>query len=458
MTGYAEALHALEALQVFGIRLGLDNVRAYCAAAGHPERRYASFHVAGTNGKGTTAACLAAIGTRHGFRTGLYTSPHVVDLRERIVVDGRPIEGGDLVAAWDRIAPFVTAREMTFFEAVTLIAFEHFAAEQVELAVLEVGMGGRLDATNVVTPRAAIVTNVARDHERHLGVDRPAIAREKGGIFKPGVPALVGEPGPPEVRAVLSAAASAGGARARFLPDEVAWSVRRLERAETVFDYDSRASSPLGGQRVAGALRAEAIGLPLMGAHFAGDAALALWAWEVAGPAPPDPHRLRAALSGVAPAGRTEWRHVDGVQYLFDVAHNPAAAGRLSAALGATGCGRSAIVAGILADKEWPAMLDRLEPAAARVWLCGVETASADRRLGSREAAPLLAARPWVVWADSVAEGLAAARAAVAVGEAEQVVVTGSFHTVGEALLALGLATPGEPYMRGSRHPAVAAR
>ena len=444
LSSYAAALEALEALAVFGIRLGLENVRAYCASAAHPERRYPSFHVAGTNGKGTTAACLAALATRHGLRTGLYTSPHLVDLRERIRVDGRPADPDDVAAAWERIAGFVNARGMTYFEAVTLIAFEHFAAKRVDLAVLEVGMGGRLDATNVITPEAAIVTNVARDHERHLGTDLAAIAREKGGVFKPGKIALVGEPGSGEVRAALAAAGEAVGARVRFLPDEVDWRLRGIESAETRFDYASRTSTAAGG------FHAEGLALPLAGAHFAANAALAIRAWELAALRSIEPVAVRAALAEVAPAGRMERHWIEGIPYFFDVAHNPAAIERLTTTLRVIGSGRCAVVAGILRDKDVAAMLDRLSAVASRVWLCGLRTARPERRLGAAEAAPLLASRPRVHWVETVDEGLSRAGEAVTAGAAEQVVVTGSFHTVGEALLSLGVAIPGEPYARGA--------
>lgn len=442
MTRYGDALKGLHRLESFGIRLGLDNVRAYCAAADHPERAYPSFHVAGTNGKGTTAACLAALAARHGLKTGLYTSPHVIDFRERIRVDGTPIGAENVAAGWDRIRDFVVGRDMTYFEATTLIALDHFALERVDLAIIEVGLGGRLDATNVVTPEAAIVTNIARDHEAHLGQELAAIAREKAGIFKPAVPALVGDAGPPAVRAALRAAGAEAGTRVRFLPDEVQYVVSRVSRAETVFDYASAR------------LRARGLRLSMAGAHFAADAALALWAWEDCAATPLEAEAAREALADVAPAGRSQWQIVDGVSVVFDVAHNPAAVRCLATALEEMAGRRSALVIGVLADKDWPAMLDALEPIAARAWLCGLETARPERRLTGLQAAPELAKRPWVRWAETVTEGLTEAHASVAARESSQIVVTGSFHTVGEALLAQGLAETGEPYVPGTQAPA----
>ena len=138
MSGYRTALSALHALETFGMRLGLENVADYCAAAGYPERAYPALHVAGTNGKGTTAACLAALARRHGLRAGLYTSPHLVDFRERIRVDGEPISRPGFVAMWNRVGSFAQERSMTFFEAGTLMALEWFAERGVDVAVLEI--------------------------------------------------------------------------------------------------------------------------------------------------------------------------------------------------------------------------------------------------------------------------------------------------------------------------------
>ena len=158
MSDYTSALSALDRLEAFGMRLGLENVAAYCASAGHPERAFPSLHVAGTNGKGTTATCLAELGRASGLRTGLYTSPHLVEFRERIRVDGSPSPESGFVEAWERVGPFVEGRAMTYFEAGTLVAFEWFARRDVDLAVVEVGLGGRLDATNVIRPEHSIVT------------------------------------------------------------------------------------------------------------------------------------------------------------------------------------------------------------------------------------------------------------------------------------------------------------
>jgi dihydrofolate synthase/folylpolyglutamate synthase len=193
------------------------------------------------------------------------------------------------------------------------------------------------------------------------------------------------------------------------------------------------------------------------GAHFVADAALALRAWERSrGPIAPDV--ARAALAATAPPGRMEWRSSGDVPVLLDVAHNPAAVERLVATLARAGAPRWTFVAGFLADKRWTEMLDALLGLAPSGRLCGLETANPGRRLGMEDAAPALNARPGVRWSETVGDALDDARADVAAGAADAILVTGSFHTVGEALVALGLAVPGRPYEPAERErPAVSA-
>jgi len=440
VTAYAGTVAALERLGMFGIRLGLDNVRAALDVLGHPERAWPAIHVAGTNGKGTTAAVVAALASAHGRRVGLYLSPHLVDLRERIRIDGCPVDGSAIVRGWERVGPIVEARRMTYFEATTLLAFLAFAEARVDLTVVETGLGGRLDATNTVEPVVTVVTNVARDHEAWLGTELAGIAREKAGIFKPGVPALVGDPGPDDVRHALESTARTVGAPLSWLGDEATWSVREVGLEGVTFDY------------TAGAVRLEGLRLPAAGSHFAAGAALGLRAWSLSGGAL-DPGRVRGALAAGVLGGRGEWRVVDGVGVLFDVAHNDAAVARLAATLRSFG-GRWSVVAGILSDKPYGAMLAGLDPVAARIRLCGLASAPPDRALDPAAAASGL---DGVEPALSVEEALHAAREEVAAGEADAVLVTGSFHTVGEALVALGMARAGEPYTPSAPAAAVAA-
>ena len=228
-----------------------------------------------------------------------------------------------------------------------------------------------------------------------------------------------------------------------WLREEAAWQVRTAEAGATTFDYESDRG------------RLECLVLPTVGEHFVADAALALRAWE-RWRGEIDPAVARAAVAAAAPPGRMELRSAGDVPFLFDVAHNPAALDRLIEALPAMGMGRWTFVAGILADKRWEAMLDALRRISPRGRLCGLATANRGRRLSAADAAAALDARPGVEWAESVGEGLAAAGADVLAGRADAVLVTGSFHTVGEALVALGFGTDGEPYERAAAAPVAA--
>ena len=190
---YSSAVEYLYGLQKHGIKLGLHNIRAILSRLERPERRYRTIHIAGTNGKGSTAAMAASMLTAGGHRVGLYTSPHLVDFRERIRVDGAMISElrvSELVIRMKLLAG--ADLPLTFFELTTALALQYFAEESVDVAVLEVGMGGRFDATNVVEPVATAITTVSLDHEEYLGPTIERIAYEKAGIIKPGVPVIGG--------------------------------------------------------------------------------------------------------------------------------------------------------------------------------------------------------------------------------------------------------------------------
>jgi len=196
----AECRDYLGRLQHFGIKLGLKNIRILLRALGDPQRAFPAVHVAGTNGKGSVSAMLDRILRGHGFRTGLYTSPHLVSVTERLRVDGEEIPADRFCALLDRaratIDDLMSSGRLvyhpTFFEVLTALAFLHFAERKVDIAVLEVGMGGRFDATNVVRPLVSVITTIARDHQKHLGSTLREIAFEKAGIVKPGVPIVCG--------------------------------------------------------------------------------------------------------------------------------------------------------------------------------------------------------------------------------------------------------------------------
>jgi dihydrofolate synthase/folylpolyglutamate synthase len=375
-------------------------------------------HVGGTNGKGSTATMAYEILRSAGWRVGLYTSPHLVSFRERMVVDGAAIPE-DAVAVWtDRLAPVADARGASFFEITTAIALADFAARGAEVAVVEVGLGGRLDATNVLRPLACGVTRIALEHTEYLGPDPGAIAAEKAGIAKPGVPFVTTEPDD-AVAAVLERVAVARGAAFERLVVAQAVSDVRAGREGVAFDL----ATPT---RRYGGLRTR-----LGGAHQASNAALAVRLVErLPARYGVDEAAVRTGLLAARLPGRLERRG----RWIFDVAHNPDGARALVTALAALGPPRPlAAVVAVLGDKAWREFLGALAPAVDRLVLTRAPSAPAERAWALDEA---------TAWCER--EGIAAQAepsfdtalgAAPALGAT--VLVTGSFHTVGDAMARL---------------------
>ncbi len=314
---YAATLRYLYALQYRGIKVGLRNIRHLVTVAGHPERSFPAFHVAGTNGKGSTASFLASILTAAGYRTGLYTSPHLIDFVERIRIDGTPMPETLLVDYVRRLQPAIEATGATFFEATTCIAFRYFADQGVDVAVIETGLGGRLDATNVVIPAVSIITNIGLDHQEFLGTTVRQIAREKAGIIKPGAPVVTAAEG--EALQVIRAT----GRKQRMavlLPGEVC-------PLKVVGDRSGRAV--VGVPR--GRWRQRGVVLGLSGAHQVSNASLALSALTLAARAGVFPRvtaeAVREGLEKVTDlAGlrcRMERIRHPRADITIDVAHNP---------------------------------------------------------------------------------------------------------------------------------------
>ncbi|GAB4091894.1 bifunctional folylpolyglutamate synthase/dihydrofolate synthase [Flaviaesturariibacter terrae] len=217
---------------------GLDNIRALCTALGNPQERFRSIHVGGTNGKGSVSHMLAAVLQQSGYKTGLYTSPHLYDFRERIRIDGAVVPEEFVTAFTEQIRPLIDELQPSFFEITVAMAFQYFAEQQVDIAVIEVGLGGRLDSTNIITPVLSVISNIGWDHMNMLGNTLEAIAAEKAGIIKPSVPVVIGQwQGAPSE--VLAARAQEVGAPV-VVPGH-RWGVRTLEStaaARSVEIYD----------------------------------------------------------------------------------------------------------------------------------------------------------------------------------------------------------------------------
>ena len=186
MNPYLKTITELYGLQKFSIKMGLENISEICDHLNNPQNLYPVIHVAGTNGKGSTSRMIQATLTSHGLRVGLYTSPHLVDFRERIVIDDKQIEKDYIVEYWRKISPLIYQLKATFFDTTTALAFEYFGYKNIDVAVIETGLGGRLDSTNIVNPVSVVITPIEIDHTRQLGNNLQSIAWEKASIIKSG--------------------------------------------------------------------------------------------------------------------------------------------------------------------------------------------------------------------------------------------------------------------------------
>jgi dihydrofolate synthase/folylpolyglutamate synthase len=343
-------LYRLEAQQ--GIDLKLERVRRAAAALGHPERAAPTFHVAGTNGKGSTAAMLAAMLAADGRRVGLYTSPHLVSFRERITIAGALIGEDAVVDGVARICEVLGASlDLTCFEVMTLLAWNVFAAARVDVIVLEVGLGGRLDATNIVTPEVAIITNIGFDHEAYLGRDLVSIAGEKAGIIKSGVPVVSG---------AIGVAADVVTARAAALASP-------LEVLDRDFTLEPTANGVLAYRSRAGTIAP--LTLALAGAHQRRNAALAVRALELAPAFTPSPAAIAAGLVDVRWPGRLQVVCREPL-VLLDGAHNAAGIEVLVAEVRTLAAGRRVrVLFGVMRDKGWQSMLRALGEVATEIVL-----------------------------------------------------------------------------------------
>jgi dihydrofolate synthase/folylpolyglutamate synthase len=437
---YAEATAYLYGLRRFGWRPGLETIRQLLALVGNPQESFPSIHIGGTNGKGSVAAMTAAILSAAGYRTGLYTSPHLRSFTERIQVAGAPIGEAEIAALTGKLAT-VAARHFapgtgppppgclshpTFFELTTTMAFLHFASRGVGAAVVEVGLGGRLDATNVIVPEVAAITNVTLEHEAYLGRTVTEIAGEKAGIVKAGVPIVT--TAKEEALAVIRRVAEVREAPVIEVPTAYAWRVRASELNGLRFDL------------VGPTAEYADLFVPLAGRHQAENAALAVAVAETLATQGFRIGRdaIRHGLAATRWPGRLQ--SLAGCpRVLLDGAHNPAGIEMLERFLAEHqgGLGRLVLVFGVLADKDWRSMLTRLLPFAETLVLTRPPgergTDPADVAAGAREQHPDVR-----VEADPEA-ALTLARALA--GEEGTVLVAGSLYLVGAVLGKLGQPT-----------------
>jgi dihydrofolate synthase/folylpolyglutamate synthase len=413
---YAEAIQFLYGLQIFGANFGLERTQKLVALAGDPQKKLRFIHVAGTNGKGSTCAMFESIYRAAGLRVGLFTSPHLVSFRERIQVNRELIPENELVRLVDEIQPllkqFPTDNHLTLFEVVTVMALKFFAEHKCDLVIWETGLGGRLDATNIVTPLASVITNIGLDHQQWLGDTLEKIAAEKAGIIKSGIPIITATDEKSALAVIEKIAAEKNAPLTRILHSEF-----RIRNSE----------------------------LSLLGEHQKANAALAVATVEVLQKQiPVSESQIRAGLAKVGWPGRLQSiQKPNGQKILLDGAHNADGAKVLRAALEKYfGAARPVLIFGALADKNWPDICRTLAPLAAKIFC--VPVASARTADAHELAAAFAEAQPTatVVACNHLEHALNLNK------DEAFVVVTGSLYLVGEALERLGF-SPGGADERG---------
>jgi dihydrofolate synthase/folylpolyglutamate synthase len=426
---YPEAIQFLYDLRWFGTKFGLANTFKLAELAGQPQRRLRFIHVAGTNGKGSVCAMLESIYRAQGLRVGLFTSPHLVAFGERIQMNRQPLsETGTvrlvlemrrlLAQGWPGVTPegvspaggsppaHAGVEHPTFFEVVTVMALRYFEEQGCDLVIWETGLGGRLDATNIVTPLASVITNIQFDHQKWLGNTLADIAREKAGIIKQGVPVVTGAE-EPEARRVIESVAS------------------QQQASLVKVTADDGGRPPL-----------DTLSLPLLGQHQKTNAAIALAAVRaVSGLVPVSDASVRAGLSRVDWPGRLQLvTESSGRRILLDGAHNIGGVEILAAALKDISPTRQPVmILGMLADKDWPQMCRILAPLARRILLVPVHSErTAEPKLLAevcRQANPALIIQECL----SLSEALEQAAAE------PFVTIAGSLYLIGEAFELLRL-------------------
>jgi dihydrofolate synthase/folylpolyglutamate synthase len=428
---YLEAIDYLWGIRLFGQKLGLETMRRLLHLTGDPQDSLRFIHIAGTNGKGSVAAMAQAVLSAAGYKTGLYTSPHLVSFRERFQVDGVLISRADVVRLVEQIQPALDEvaqdpeyRRPTFFETVTAIALHYFHEQKVEVVVWETGLGGRLDATNVVTPLVSVITNIAFDHMQYLGETLSQIAVEKCGIIKPDIP-VVTAAADAEALSVIRRAARTSCSPLSVIEEQICG--ERLSEDEAA--QQLRLS---GCRKEYGCIR-----IPLLGQHQTVNCATTVAALEASGLAI-GVGDVRRGLAKTNWPGRFQIiSHRPTV--VLDGAHNAAAAERLAAALREHfGKERLTLILGVLRDKDYDRMCRILAPLAGRI--CCVPVNS-ERTSDPAQLANLCCAANGKATV-TVASKLPDACVRAKESGSEVIVITGSLFLVGEALSRFGRRSP----------------
>ncbi|HEC99544.1 MAG TPA: bifunctional folylpolyglutamate synthase/dihydrofolate synthase [Proteobacteria bacterium] len=415
MKNYQEAVDYVTSLEFFGIKLGLKNITTLLAALGNPHRQFKSVHIAGTNGKGSVGAMISAVFTEAGYKVGLYTSPHLVSIRERFRINERIIPEERFYRLTTEVKAALAADiPVTYFEFTTATAFLLFAQEKVDLAIVETGMGGRLDATNVLTPELAVITNIGRDHEAHLGRSLFSITREKAGIIKPGLSLVTGVHQPKLLGLIQQDCLAFDN------PIYVFGQHFRIRRVGmNGFSYQGMW------------LKLNGLEVKLQGQHQLGNAALALAVIELMGSTglSVDKKVIGEGLKKVNWPGRQEV-FAGSPTILIDGAHNPSGVKTLCRALSRDFVyNRLILIWGGMADKDHRAMLNQLAPMARAI----IFTKPRNRRAADPDmlSAQLGLLDGAVYLTNQVSEAINKAK--MLAEENDLICIAGSLYLVGEA-------------------------
>jgi dihydrofolate synthase/folylpolyglutamate synthase len=422
-TDFNESIKFLYGLQKHGIKLGLSNTMELVDMLGHPQKSFRAVHVAGTNGKGSTASMISSMLAEHGEKTGLFTSPHLVSFTERISINGRRITEDEVIELTDQIRSTIARHSMhpTFFEFVTVMAFLHFRRNNVGWAVIETGMGGRLDATNILVPEVSVITNISMDHSEFLGETISDVAHEKAGIIKPHVPVVTSVSGGDALNVIAKTAAERGSAihvyDRQFRGDLVS-----ATHDGIVFDYE-------GNRKYTG------LHVPLIGDYQMYNACTAVRVMEVLGGIgfPLSDDMIRKGLADLKMEGRMERVSLDPPVYI-DGAHNPDAVDVSVRHLKTLFSDKKLIIInGIMSDKDIRGIVTPLLASADKLILT---RASYERAASSTQLRKIASAiKPEkdadILTAETVKDAIELAKKLC--GKDNIILITGSFYTAGEA-------------------------
>lgn len=426
MRGFREAIDYLYGLQYHGIKLGLDNIRKLLELLGDPQKSFRSIHIAGTNGKGSTSALISSLLQQAGYRVGLFTSPHLISFTERIRINGEKISEERVVELTELIRSSfseINGLLPTFFEFVTALAFYHFQDQGIEWAVIETGMGGRLDATNILQPAVTVITRIGLDHREFLGNTLSDIAREKAGIIKGDVP-VVTVPQYREAEKVIRAVTAEKRAPLSIFGTDFTARISKERTDGSTFDYVSKLGAKKG------------LAVPLCGRFQIENSSVALKTVELLNDKEITAEVMKKGLESVRLEGRCELVIRD-MAILFDGAHNPDAALSLAKTLSEVfsyDFRNFIFIMGMMGDKDTEEFITRLGPLAGRLIFTTLSFERAARAERLRDTAKRLGYD--ALAADDMKSAFVMAKDMYR--EGDLVVVTGSFYAVGEAKGVIG--------------------